>query len=62
MLYTAIGIRIVAGENMSLTVPAATLKKADPAKAVRNRKIRWTGALLANATGKLRRTKDERET
>jgi hypothetical protein len=45
--------------NRSETVPPATLRKALPVTPVKKRKMRWTGALVANATGKFRTEKEE---
>lgn len=39
-VYTAIGIATLASSNKSLTVPPATLRKAELQNPVRNRKMR----------------------
>lgn len=51
------GKKVSLGAQRSATEPPATERKAEPAKPVRKRKMKKTGLLLANATGKPRRKK-----
>jgi hypothetical protein len=54
MVYTAIGLAILEFGNISLTLPPATLKNADPQNPVIRRKTKKTAMLGANTTGNVK--------